>query len=81
MMERPYPLSVVVPLKPEFVAMAIWLTVQTSPQRCGSCRSTNRADQNADFRLWHKADITIALNHVRFWGKADIALISDNVRF
>ena len=35
MVGRPYPLSVVVPLKPEFVAMAILLTVQTPPQRCG----------------------------------------------
>ena len=23
---------------------------------------------DADVRLWHKADITIVLNHVRFWG-------------
>jgi hypothetical protein len=21
-----------------------------------------------DVRFWHKADITIVLNHVRFWG-------------
>jgi hypothetical protein len=31
--------------------------------------------------FWHKADITIAWNHVRFRGKADIGKTSVNVRF
>ncbi|MGC2074543.1 MAG: hypothetical protein WA728_00590 [Xanthobacteraceae bacterium] len=31
-------------------------------------------------RTWHKADITIVLNHVCFWGKADIDWTMPNVR-
>jgi hypothetical protein len=39
MMGRPYPFELSRSAEPEFVAMAIWLTVQKSLQRCGSCRS------------------------------------------
>jgi hypothetical protein len=28
----------------------------------------------ANVRFWHKADITIVLNHVRFWGNSGYAL-------
>jgi hypothetical protein len=57
-------------------------------------KQTFRSDQNsslqkkqvrrvtADVRFWHKADITIVLNHVRFGGKADIwAIVAHRPRF
>ena len=37
----------------------------------GSAYSQLMKSEEADVRLWHKADIPVALSNVRFRGKAD----------
>ena len=78
MMGRPYPLSVIVPLKPEFVAMAIWLTVQTPPQRFDQQIGLIKMLMSA-FGTKRTSDRRLPMS--AFGGKADIAQTSKNVRF